>query len=159
LLLGAYVQIILSVLIGPLQILTDVFPGANGFTEWIKNLASNLIVFPVTVFLLMLGNTLSQQFVSEGALWVAPLLPQGANLGGIVETLIVLGVILMIPNVAASAKEVFKSKSLVGGGGGGGIGGAVTALSTLYYAQAMTPQVIKDRVSGMFGGAPKAGDH
>lgn len=151
-LLGAYVQILLAVLTGPIQILADVFPGANAFGEWIKNLVANLVTFPITVFLLMIANVLNQH-IGEQALWVPPFLPQGA--GGLAETLISLGIIMTIPNIVNSLKEAFKAKALIGGSTGGGMGGAVTALSTLYYAQAMTPQVIKDRVSQLFGGKPK----
>jgi hypothetical protein len=116
LLLSSYIQIILAVLTGPLQILTDVFPGANGFTEWVKNIAANLMVFPITVFMLMLGNAITQQFVSEGSLWVPPLLPQGVGLGGLAQTLISLGIVLTIPNIANSLKEALKAKSAVPSG-------------------------------------------
>lgn len=165
-LLGSYVQVILAVLTGPIQILADVFPGATGFVSWIKNIAANLIVFPITIVLLMIANAISQNFGAE-RLWTPPLLPQPVmpnlgiaggdigGLGGLAEALISIGIILMIPNIVNSLKEAFKTKPLVGGGAGGGIGGAVTTLSTLYYAQAMTPQVIKDRVSQIFGGKPK----
>ena len=147
-LLGAYTQILLAVLIGPLQILIDVFPGANGFTNWIKNIIANLSVFPVTIFLLLLGGRIGL-YLGGGKLWVPPLLPPGVN--WISEVLISLGIVLMIPSICHSIKEAFKTKPLVGGSAGGGIMGGMGSLSSIYYAQAITPSFIKKRITGMLG--------
>ncbi len=116
--LTSYTQILLAVLTGPLQILIDVFPGANGFTSWIKNILSNLAVFPVTILLLMIGNVIGQYMQNGGDLWVPPMLPQGAGLGGLAQSLIGLGIILSIPNIANSIKEALKAQSPIDAGPG-----------------------------------------
>ncbi len=143
-LLNSYVQILLSVIVGPLQILLDVFPGGNGFGMWITNLFTNLIAFPITVFMLILGNILYQNF-GKGLLWVPPLLPQPTNLpvvgqvggvGGLALSLITLGIILSIPTIVDSIKEALKAKAAVPGGVGavfGPIGGGVGQLFQYGY--------------------------
>jgi hypothetical protein len=133
LLLNCYIQILLGVLTGPLQILMDVFPGANGFTTWMKNIFSNLAVFPVTGFMLMLGNAIGQNLnTNTKALWTPPFLPQYigslqlpllgdvslGGMGGLAEMLITLGIVLAIPNIANGLKESLKAKSPIEAGPG-----------------------------------------
>ena len=135
LLLGAYTQILLSVLTGPLQILTDVFPGANGFTNWIKNIVSNLAMFPITIFLLLLGTRISQN-LGGGTLWIPPLLPQlGGASAEIAKVLISLGIVLMIPSICHSAKEAFKSQPVASFGVnvGGAMNTGMQLLSAAFY--------------------------
>lgn len=152
-LLGSYVQVILGVLTGPLQILTDVFPGAEGFSNWLKNIASNLLVFPITIALLMLSNALVQQF-GTGYLWIPPMLPQLGVATGLTELLIPLGLVLMIPNIAKAAKEAFKTKPLVSFGGLGGAGGtAMQLMSSAYYLKMLAPSGVWEKLG--FGGQEK----
>lgn len=144
-LLSSYIQVLIAVLTGPIQILTDVFPGADGFTKWIKNLAANLVVFPITVFMLMIANAIASHIGTQ-TLWTAPMLPQvtqtagGAvgGLGGLAEGLIALGIVLVIPNVAKGIKDSFKAEPLVSAGGpnvGGAWNTAMQGLSALYYVR------------------------
>ena len=62
--------------------------------------------------------------------------------------------ILTVDSAVKAAKEAMKTKPIFGGGGGGGLAGAATSVSMLYYAQAMTPKVIKDRLANMFAKSP-----
>jgi hypothetical protein len=123
-LLGNYVQIILAVLTGPIQILADVFPGGNGFTSWVTNIIANLLAFPVTIVLLMIANAISYHF-GAGTLWTPPLLPQPVvqtglgdigGLGGLAQALISMGIMLTIPNIVGSIKEAFKAQSAIPSG-------------------------------------------
>lgn len=137
-LLGAYIQVLLAVLTGPLQMLLDVFPGGNGFGNWIKNLTANLIVFPITSFMLLLANAVVFHLAGPG-LWTAPFLPQtvgAADLtGGLAETLIALGIILIIPNVTKGLKDQFKAQPVASFGVnvGGALNTGMQALSAWYY--------------------------
>ena len=55
-LIGPYVAIVLSIVFAPFQILFGAFPGTQmGFTSWLKNLFSNILVFPVTFAMLALA--------------------------------------------------------------------------------------------------------
>ncbi len=120
-LLSAYVHILLGVMIGPLQILTEALPGGSGFSSWMKNLFINLVPFPITVFMLILGNGLINS--ASGPLWQPPLLPQTvAGIGGgaasLAQTIIWLGIILTIPSVVSGIKEALKTKPLIPVGAG-----------------------------------------
>ncbi len=128
-LLNSYVQILLAVLTGPLQILVDVFPGADGFTSWVKNLAANLIVFPVTALLLMVADVITQ-YTGSQTLWTPPFLPQTiysgtlpvvgnvtvGGMGGLAEGIIALGIVLAIPSIVNGIKEALKAKPLISSG-------------------------------------------
>jgi hypothetical protein len=139
-LLGSYVQIILAVITGPLQILADVFPGSEGFSNWLKGLAANLLIFPITIALLVFGNSLSQH-LGEERLWVPPMLIQSVDITGLTKALITLGIIWAIPNIARGAKEAFKTKPLVSFGGMGGAMGTMGQLLTYgFYIRSFLPQ-------------------
>lgn len=145
-LLGSYTQILLAVIIGPIQILSDVFPGSSGFSSWVKNLIANLIPFPITAFLLMIATAINQH-ITPGTLWTPPFLPQpisapGANnpiaaVGGFAEALISLGIVMVIPSIINSAKEAFKTSPIASFGVnlGGATGTATQLLSTAFYAR------------------------
>jgi hypothetical protein len=146
-LVAAYIQIIISVLTGPLQILTEALPGSTGFSSWFKNLFANLAIFPVTAAVLMIGTIFTSFDVTIGQglgkVWTPPLLSGGGASG--ILGIIGLGLLMSIPNIAKSIKEALKTKPLLGGGGGGG-GGLGQVMSTVYYAGAITPKWIKQKI-------------
>lgn len=114
-LLNAYVSIIISVIVGPLQILADAIPGGNGFSSWLKNLFSNIIVFPVTAALLAIALVLNQNLTES--FWVAPLLPRWGVTGDTIARVILgFGFTLVIPNVVNSLKEALKAQGVVQAG-------------------------------------------
>ncbi len=148
-LLSSYVQIIFSLMIGPLQILLDAIPGGNGFSSWIKNLIMNLIPFPITILVLIIANWLGSSGISSTTaaggglnnLWIPPLLPQPALGGGgavsnFAYTIIWLGLIMSIPSIVGSIKEALKSKAAVPTGVGAIVGplgaGAGMVFQTAY---------------------------
>jgi hypothetical protein len=164
-LVNSYVQVLLATIVAPLQILMDVFPGSNAFSSWFKNLIVNLITFPITVAMLMIGNVLSQNFES-GKLWVPPLLPQPigigstpvnipgvgqvdlanfGGIGGLATSIISLGIIMTIPTVVKNLKEMLKAQPAVPAGAGtifGPIGGAASTVMTTGYQFAMISQFL-----------------
>ena len=158
-LMSAYIQIIVSLLTAPLQILLEAIPGANTFTSWLKNLTANLIVFPVTAALLMIGEFLaratSNSLSVSGGLWTPPLLVGSGLIGSQVRYgitgVIGLGILLGIPSIVNSIKEALKAKpaiSMLGGGGGQGLQTGMQLISTAFYASQMLPKELKDRVLG-----------
>ncbi len=157
LLLGSYTQILLALIVGPIQILLDVFPGTNGFISWMRNIIANLTVWPITIFLLILGGLIGRNF-SGNTLWVPPLLPQAGVVGGIGELIISLGIVWSIPSIVGNIKESVKGKegvSLLGGGGGGpgaAGGGIMQLISATYYLKSLAPQSITGRIFGKPGG-------
>jgi hypothetical protein len=119
LLISAYIQIILSLLISPFQLLLGAFPGSHAFEGWIKNLIANLAVFPITAIMLLIGTILVNTDYKGTKLWGPPLLaPAGSGiLGGGMGGIIGLGILFAIPSVAGSLKEALKAKPMVNAGG------------------------------------------
>lgn len=103
-LLTSYIQIIIALLTGPLQILLDAVPGGQGFSAWLKNLLSQLLVFPITAFLLTVGWILIK---TSTTMWTPPLLSMGSKgVGGVIG----LGVLLSIPSIIKGIQESLKAK-------------------------------------------------
>lgn len=140
-LLSAYVQIILALLTSPLQLLMVAIPGSKAFESWIKNLFTNIIVFPLTAILLMVGIILTK---STTQLWTPPLLGFGSK--GITSVL-ALGIALSIPSIIGSIKEALKTKPMMAMGGGAmGIVGTATQMGVQYY---MGKKQLQDQMRGM----------
>jgi len=105
-LLSSYIQIILSVIFSPFQIVFDAIPGRGGFSGWLKGLIANLLVFPATAALLLLGMTLTTS--NPDALWTPPFLIRSA--GNAMAGLIGLGLVLLLPTLLNKIKEMFAAK-------------------------------------------------
>ncbi len=150
-LISAYVQIILALIISPFQLLLGAFPGSHAFENWIKNLISNLAVFPITAIMLLIGGILVKQDYSGSALWGPPLLSpagtasiKGGGMGGIIG----LGVLFAIPSVINSIKEALKAKPMVNAGPGaviGPLGGAVGQTTQMLYQVSMIKNLIPSK--------------
>jgi hypothetical protein len=147
-LLSAYIQIIIALLTAPLQLMTEALPGSKSFENWLKNLISNLSVFPITAAMLLIGTMLTQyENVSGGTMWIPPFLGSPYATGGGNSTdmrgitaLIGLGILLTIPNVANSIKESLKAKPAVNAGLGavfGPMGAGAGQAMQLGYQVAM----------------------
>lgn len=114
-LLDAYVHIIISLLIAPLQLAMAAVPGTDAFGSWIRNLISKLIVFPLTAALILITWLLTS-YGSTDQLWAPPLLaPGGASPGGIAG-IVGLGMLLGIPSVVASIQKMLKAEPAIPGG-------------------------------------------
>jgi hypothetical protein len=125
LLIQAYIQIIMSLLLSPLQLLLGVFPGSHAFEGWIKNLIVNLATFPIAAIMIMIGSIMAKYTTSGARLWGPPLLSPGGSQGMI--GIISLGILFAIPSVVGSLKEALKAKAAVGMGMGGIISAGSTA--------------------------------
>ena len=129
-LLSAYIQIIVAVLVGPIQILLDAVPGGQGFSGWIKNLLSNLVVFPITSVMLTLAYFLIK---SAGQTWTPPLLGAGSSS---ISALIGLGFLFIIPSTVKGLQEALKAKPMVNAGLGaiaGPFGSGIGQTAQLAY--------------------------
>ncbi len=110
-LLNAYINIIISILFGPLQLMLGAIPNTNTFGSWFKNLLANLIVFPLTSSLLLIGTILTHVAANNPNMWAAPGLVGSAERG--VSGLIGLGMILTIPGIVNGVKETLKAKPAI----------------------------------------------
>jgi hypothetical protein len=113
-LLMCYINIILSVIIGPLVIMMSALPGqeGNSFTGWLKNLLSNILVFPavISIFLLADAIRMATKGLSE-PIWAPPFLfPTDSELVG---SLISYGLLLLAPQIPSYVKALFEPKAKV----------------------------------------------
>jgi hypothetical protein len=115
-LLSAYVQIIVALLTSPLHLLIVAVPGSKTFESWIKNLLTNIVVFPITAILLMISVILAN---SQTKLWTPPLLGVG---GSGIAAILGLGLALTIPSIVGSIKEALKAKPVINVGLGAALG-------------------------------------
>jgi hypothetical protein len=123
--IGTYIQIVLAMLFGPVQILFEAIPGTNSFASWAQNLIANLAVFPVGVIFFMLSSVFSKFADQSHMIWSPGLSSLTATATGI-SSLISFGILFAIPSVGASIKEALKAKPFVNAGPEG-IAGAFAA--------------------------------
>jgi hypothetical protein len=148
LLVGAYIQIIISLLIGPLQLLLGALPGNNAFGTWFTGLLSNLMVFPLTAVLILIANILASLEVNPlgsttKPLWTPPVL---GGTGHGVAGLIAIGMLLSIPSIVNGLKEALKVKPIVSVGAGGitGAAGAIGQYGFQYIMSKRMENAYKD---------------
>lgn len=151
--LMTYVQIIISLIFAPIQLLAEALPGSEAFASWFKNLVSNLAVFPIAGIMFMLATMFSAMSSTGSGLNINPLspststlptadtagfwappfvslnmhylgyIPTNSNNMTAVTALLALGVLFAIPTVAGSVKEMLKAKPAVPMFDMGGAGG------------------------------------
>jgi len=162
-LLISYVNIIIGILVAPIQLMLSAIPGQNTFGPWISNLLKNILVFPATVGMLILAFIFGDflEINSNASLWAPPLLGfAGEQAGQAMGALLSFGIILMTPKVADIIKSMFEKKPFPYGAaigqamgpakGIGGLGlragGFATGVGLDKYSKMITPS-----------GAPKRG--
>lgn len=94
----AYLSIILLVIFGPLIITFSILPGSTGGVMiWLKNLLANILIFPVSAFIMGIGTILISRLSDPNAtIWGPPLVGQNRQLlGGAIG----MGIILIIPEI------------------------------------------------------------
>lgn len=57
----AYITVIIQVIFSPIILLQDVLPGSQAFGGWVRNIAANLSVFPVTMVMFLLAYIFMMQ--------------------------------------------------------------------------------------------------
>ena len=110
-LVNAYIQIIIALVFGPLQIMLDAVPGGNGFSSWLNSLVVNLLTFPIVVSLIILGLSITSSV--SGSFWSPPLVPKSPDTSQFIAALIGVGIIMTIPSIVHAVKEALKIKPLV----------------------------------------------
>lgn len=113
---GSYVQIILDLIFGPIQILFEAIPGTNAFSSWFKDVLANILVFPIGSFMFMLATIIYKFGADQGAFWNPPYGVLITSNTRAVTALLSLGILFTIPKICNKAKEVFKAKPAVEAG-------------------------------------------
>lgn len=107
-LIMAYVYILLGVVFVPFWILLGLVPGSSlSFTAWLRGIASELLAFPATIAMFMLGGIFVSGFSGKSGIFVPPLIGNPGE--SAFSSLIGLGIILMTPNVVNLMKAALKA--------------------------------------------------
>ncbi len=107
-LFGTYVDIILSIMFAPIYIVMNAMPGSKAFEDWIKNLAINLLTFPIVMALLMVVSYMTQ-FADTTEMWTPPFLTGIASQRAI-QVLVAGTILFNIPSFIEKIREVFGYK-------------------------------------------------
>lgn len=113
-LIMAYVFILLDVVFAPFWIVAGLLPGSPiSFSGWLRDLGANLIAFPATIVMFLLGKALMDAFKNPGPnVFFPPLIGNPGGASGDISgfgAFIGLGFILMTPNVVSMMKTAFKA--------------------------------------------------
>lgn len=111
-LLKTYINIILAVILGPLQIMIGVLPGVNGFGTWFRNLLANVMVFPAVAAFLLIARVLMNKMTQGGDIWTPPMLGMPLLTANIVPALIALGFLLILHKVPEMVREALGVKPM-----------------------------------------------
>lgn len=156
LLMNSYIQLIITVILGPIFLLKEAIPGQSAFGDYVKNLMANLVVFPATIAIIMFSQIITAVMLKSN-LWGAPLIPVGGggDVGGSGNPLslfIGMGIIFLAPSLVASIKKAFGAKAIVPVTAGtafspltGAVSTGMGAMQSFYYFQ-------QPFVSGAFSG-------
>jgi len=146
-LLMAYVQILLDIVLAPFWIIGGIIPGSPiSLSGWLKDIGANLLAFPATIAMFMLGKVFIDAFGAtqiQGQ-FVPPLIGNPGTTDAI-GSLIGLGIILITPNIVNLLKQMLKApKTDIGLGKafapgvatpGRIIGGAMNYTTGVHYEQ------------------------
>lgn len=136
-LIMAYVQILLSVVLAPFWIIGGIIPGSPiSLGGWFKNMAANLLAFPATLAMFMLGKIFMDIFGNTSVVGVQKFTPPFIGDVGdpsLIGSLIGLGIILMTPNIVNLLKTALKAPKT-----DMGIGAAIGAGTGIPTKAAMT---------------------
>lgn len=166
LLFNSYVQLLISLILGPIFLLTEAIPGQSAFTQWILNILANLVVFPATVAILMFAMFLAQINITGTSqpLWSPPLtgIPSlgTETTGTVFVAFLAISVIFLAPSLVASIKKIFHPKSVLPVSMGtafspltGGISTGMGAMQSFYYVQMTMEHGIGAQIAGWFKNA------
>lgn len=104
-LLGSYIQIILSIILSPFQMVTSILPGKqNSPGNWFRTLLGHILTFPAVIIVIMLGSIIINGV--DSTFWAPP--PLSGNTD--IRALIALGIIMIIHKIPEAVKSAFQIK-------------------------------------------------
>ncbi|OGK64772.1 hypothetical protein A2313_04285 [Candidatus Roizmanbacteria bacterium RIFOXYB2_FULL_41_10] len=155
-LLSAYIQILISIILGPIYLLFNAIPGRNTFSNWWKGIVANMMSFVVTANMLYLAWAIASLLEKE-PFWTPPFILQGMGASQAAIGLISLGIVLLIPQVVAMVKQGLGVKSMFQVGPGmifGPITGSVgqgLGLAGQFHTASLALPTLKNVLKGNFG--------
>lgn len=128
LLFSSYLKLLLLVIVGPFLLIFEAIPGKNVFSWWLKNIIGNLLAFPITITIFILGyivmNSTTPNGFSDLTLpYLNGIMPNAFRM------LVGIGLMMQIPDLVKMTKEALGIKDLpVNIGLGTFFGGATAAV-------------------------------
>jgi hypothetical protein len=157
-----YVQVILKIILAPLEIGIGAFPGqTGGFGNWLKGLVANLAVFPISILFMVIVNAIIEATQHQGAMW-APALVSGDNKlngivagvsGGFIPVVIGFGAVMMLsklPELIPQAVFAIKPSPFGTAIGETGIPGSIQSAAYSTASRAFIDD--KEAPTGVIGG-------
>ncbi|MFH2118615.1 MAG: hypothetical protein ABII10_02685, partial [Candidatus Paceibacterota bacterium] len=102
-LLKTYVTLVLAIATAPMMLMFGAIPGKSNFGSWIKNIAGNLLTFPTVLMAFIIYDMFSTNDFSAGGFLPPYLIGQGN--GGVIITLVGIGILLIIPELITQMKK------------------------------------------------------
>lgn len=122
-----YIQIIVLTIFAPIILLFGAIPGKQTFGFWFKNMAANLLTFPLVAILIVVANMIVNLPITDGYMWQPPMMSSTDTRDGAFNILVGIGLLYMIPNLMKMVKKALGAEGLPGAGIGLFFGGATTA--------------------------------
>ena len=160
-LLTAYIQILISIIIAPVYLLANAIPGRNTFTSWWKGIVGNMLSFVVTAVLLYLGWAIAS-LINTKSFWTPPFIVQGGGMSQMAIGLIALGIVLLIPQAINMVKQALGVKSVFNVGPSmvlgpvTGAGGSAMGLLSQFHTASLGISALKGLSGSLKKGAPAA---
>jgi len=107
-LIKAYINVLLKIILAPLEIGLGIFPGSKaGFNTWIWDLIANLLVFPLCLIFLLIVNIIIET-ISRGSLWAPPIMGIAgmASGGRFVAGLVGIGAFMLLAKLPEMIPQV-----------------------------------------------------
>lgn len=150
LLIGAYIQITLQVILAPLLILPNALPGQNSFWTWLKRLFGYLLVFPLVIFFLLLIKVIFSLSIAVPDYSFSMPLLTGLHTNAFIAIIAAI-MLVMIPDLVKTAIKPLIGEGIQLGAGAlfAGVGAAGGSIFHNFYQFA----IIQPHLKGIFGGA------
>jgi len=107
-LIKVYVNVILKIILAPIEIGLGAFPGSKqGFSSWLFELIANLAVFPGCLLFLVFVNVIMET-ISGGSMWTPPIMGiTGAAIGGrLIAALFGFGAFLILSKLPEMIPQI-----------------------------------------------------
>ncbi len=153
-LLQSYVMILIDIIFAPLWIIAGVMPGRSiSFSGWLKDLGANLMAFPATFLMFLIGKTFMDvlsQTKTQGAVFVPPFIGDPGRPDQL-AFLIGIAIVLSTPNVVNHTKQLLKAPKIDASTGLQALGKGAAAPQRVVgglTSAAFAPHYIKDPAGG-----------
>ncbi|MCL4354897.1 hypothetical protein M1349_05550 [Patescibacteria group bacterium] len=114
-LLQSYIMILIDIVFAPFWIIAGVIPGRSiNFNGWLKDLGANLMAFPATFLMFLIGKTFMDVLggsQSKGAVFMPPFIGDPGRPEQL-AFLIGIAIVLTTPNIVNHTKQLLKAPKI-----------------------------------------------